>query len=135
MGDDSQEADKGEQKLLIGKANEINLSLIPIILNSLPLDRIPAKAMQSLIESLAARVNYGIELSDVSATEAEGLTETPVVSYLFNRRTIAINHDSVHQNLQMLRWEVHDFELIPAELETKLQRRKTEREEVRRVCR
>lgn len=75
--------------------------------------RIPTPPLKALIQSLATRTNYGVALNDVEDLP-EGVKDVP-------------------PGLQIWCWEVRDEEHWPAEMRGKMERRRREREEVRRA--
>lgn len=74
-------------------------------------DRVPFGSLKTLIESLADRVNYGLDLADLPNGLPEGTEGVPA-------------------GLQVWRWEVKDEGLLPKELRSKLEKRKQERVQV-----
>ncbi|GAA5878410.1 hypothetical protein JCM16303_002764 [Sporobolomyces ruberrimus] len=78
------------------------------------LDRINVDALKATIENLATRTNYGLSLEDCKDGELpEGVSSIP-------------------PGLQFWVWEVQDTTLLSAELVPKFERRRTEREEIKR---
>lgn len=99
----------------------------------------PTAPIKALIESIASRNNYGLEISDLPDGLREGVAEVPVVrlsafqlsALLFSCRCL-VKTDPQHswQGLQLPSWEVHDEENLPAEFESKLAKRKADRVQV-----
>ncbi|GAA5859252.1 hypothetical protein JCM1840_003819 [Sporobolomyces johnsonii] len=76
-------------------------------------DRIDTAALKKTIESLATRINYGLDASDLPDGLPEGVSAVP-------------------STLQHWVWEVTDSSLLPTEFVQKFEKRKTEREEIKR---
>ncbi|KAI5476517.1 hypothetical protein MNV49_007696 [Pseudohyphozyma bogoriensis] len=93
--EDSQEADAEEEKK----------DAMPVA------ERIPLAMIKSLIEQLATRENYGLDVTDLPNGLPDGVTEIPAT-------------------LQVFRWEVKDVSLLPPEAKN-IDKRKTEREEAK----
>ena len=76
-----------------------------------PAERVPFGPLKALIDSLADRVNYGLDVSDLP----DGLP---------------LGVEAIPAGLQIWRWEVKDEALWPKELKSKLDKRKAERAQV-----
>ncbi|ORY59442.1 hypothetical protein BCR35DRAFT_309318 [Leucosporidium creatinivorum] len=77
--------------------------------------RVPTAPIKALIESIASRNNYGLEVSDLPDGLPEGVSEVPA-------------------GLQLPSWEVHDEENLPAEFESKLTKRKADRVQIKSLA-
>lgn len=102
------------------------------VLTTLRTDRVSKPVLKALIEKLATRTNYGLEVSDLPDGLPEGVTEVPSVSWS-NTSSFEpqLTTSSRPQSLQIWVWEINDSKLLPTEREKKLEARKTERVEVR----
>ncbi|GAA5953543.1 hypothetical protein JCM21900_006197 [Sporobolomyces salmonicolor] len=78
-------------------------------------DRIDLAALKKTIESLATRINYGLDASDLPDGLPEGVSAVP-------------------STLQHWVWEVTDSSLLPTEFVQKFEKRKAEREEIKRAA-
>ncbi|KAM0753629.1 hypothetical protein T439DRAFT_159600 [Meredithblackwellia eburnea MCA 4105] len=77
---------------------------------------IPIAPLKALILSLAKRTNYGVEKKDLpEGFLPDGVNDVPAA-------------------LQIHRWEVKDIALLPSDLETKLLKRRSDREEAKKVA-
>ncbi|KAK4053873.1 hypothetical protein OIV83_001529 [Microbotryomycetes sp. JL201] len=75
-------------------------------------ERFPSGPIKSLIQEIATRRNYGIDKADLP----DGLVE---------------NDKEVPSNLELWFWEVNDLELLPADCRINVEKRKTEREQMK----
>ncbi len=82
-----------------------------VVLGPPAADRVPFGPLKAIIESIAGRVNYGIDATDLPGGLPEGAEGVPA-------------------GLQLWRWEVKDEALLPKELRSKLDKRKAERVQV-----
>lgn len=78
-----------------------------------PSERVAYGPLKALLESLADRVNYGLDVADLPSGVPQGA-------------------DGIPAGLQLWRWEVKDEALWPKELRSKLDKRKAERVQVSR---
>ena len=82
-----------------------------VVVGLAAVDRVTFGPLKALIESLADRVNYGLDLTDLPCTFPQAVKDVPA-------------------GLQIWRWEVKDEGLLPKEVRARLEKRKAERVQV-----
>lgn len=127
--EDSQDADP---KTLAGKGPQscVKSPVEQVLELTHVTDRIPGGVVKALIEKLAERKNYGLEAADLSQALPDGVKQLPLVSSDMQTRIRAYAERILTQALQLWTWELHSLDMLPADCQAKVAKRRAEREKV-----